>query len=156
MSKIYNQETSKLPNYTEAKVEDTIKRFKRETFDKTRMFYAYQDNEMVGYVGLTGKDVKQNLRSAGYPWLAEGTDEDVRDQLYEAMEKKVRDEGTKILRAFGSPQYPVQLKFFQDKDYKTKIEFLNLEKELKENQFDVPDGYVLRSIKKEDHLMESF
>ena len=85
---IYNYGTSKLPEFIPAKVEDVIKRFKRENFDQNRMFYAYDGDKMVGYAGLTGRDEQQNLRGIGYPWLTEGTPEEVRDLLYEAMENK--------------------------------------------------------------------
>jgi hypothetical protein len=147
---IYNVEGTKLPEFVPAKVEDTIKRFKRKTFDQSRMFYAYKGDEMIGYVGLTGKDVKANSRGAGYPWLAEGADESVRDLLYDAMEKKCQDEGTQTLRVFGSPRYPKQLEFFKSKGFEIKIEYLVHQKELVHNVFEVPSGYTFRALKLED------
>lgn len=147
---IYNAENSKLPNYSEAKVENTIKRFKRKTFDQSRMFYAYAEDQMVGYVGLTGKDQTKNERGVGYPWLADGTDTSVRNLLYDAMEEKCRSEGTKTLRVYGSPQFPAQLDFFKSKDFTVKIEFIVLEKQLSHNDFELPAGYKFRAITRED------
>ncbi len=147
---IYNNAVSKLPDFEPAKVEDTIKRFKRGTFDQSRMFYAYEGEKLVGYSGLTGRDKELNLRSVGYPWLAEGTPNNVRDLLYEAMEAKCLKEGTSLLRVYGSPRYPEQLNFFRTKNFHTKVEFLVHQKDLKSNDFKIPEGYLFRNIKKED------
>ncbi|MFW9993376.1 MAG: GNAT family N-acetyltransferase [Candidatus Odinarchaeota archaeon] len=147
---IYNAARSKFPNYTPANVEDTVVRFKRETFDRTRMFYAYDGDRIVGYAGLTGKNEEQNLRGVGYPWLVEGIDPSVRDLLFEAMEKKCRDEGTKIMRIFGSPDYPDQMEFFKSKGFTVTQEYLVHEKELEKSEYELPGGYVFRQLKKED------
>jgi hypothetical protein len=149
-TEIYNAAIAKLPDTTPAKVEDTIIRFKREAFDQTRMFYAYEGDKMIGYAGLTGRDKEQNLRGVGYPWLAEGTDPSVRDLLYEAMEKKCREEGTTLLRVFGSPNNPEKLKFFKAKAFDVKHEFLVHEKVLSRNEYHLPAGYVFRPLKRED------
>lgn len=149
-TEIYNAAIAKLPDTTPAKVEDTIIRFKREAFDQNRMFYAYEGDKMVGYAGLTGRDKLQNLRGVGYPWLIEGTDLSVRDLLYEAMEKKCREEGTTLLRVFGSPNNPEKLKYFKAKAYDVKHEFLVHEKVLTRNEYQLPEGYVFRPLKRED------
>ncbi|MFX0173279.1 MAG: hypothetical protein ACFE9L_15390 [Candidatus Hodarchaeota archaeon] len=152
---IYNAAIAKLPNRTQAKVEDTITRFRRETFDQGRMFYAYEGDKMVGYSGLTGRDKIQNLRGVGYPWLIEGTDPRVRDLLYEVMEKKCHKEGTTLLRVFGSPNNPDKLKFFREKEFDEKFEFLVHEKLLARNEYELPEGYMFRNLKREDlHLLE--
>lgn len=149
-TEIYNAEIAKLPESIPAKVEDTIARFKRESFDRSRMFYAYEGDRMVGYSGLTGRDTKQNLRGVGYPWLTEGTDPSVRDLLYESMEKKCHNEGTKILRVFGSPNNPEKLDFFKSKGFEVKHEFLVHEKQLTRNDYNLPSGYLFRPLKRED------
>ncbi|MHA2371230.1 MAG: hypothetical protein ACXADX_20640 [Candidatus Hodarchaeales archaeon] len=48
---IYNTAIAKLPESFPAEVEDTIARFKKDTFDQSRMFYAYERDRMVGYIG---------------------------------------------------------------------------------------------------------
>ncbi|MFW9853755.1 MAG: GNAT family N-acetyltransferase [Candidatus Thorarchaeota archaeon] len=149
-TKIFNDATSGLPEFEPAKVEDTVRRFQRETFDQSRMFYAYDGDRMVGYAGLSGKDKELNLRGVGYPWLTEGTPSSVRDQLYEAMETKCRDEGTSILRVFGSPRYPEQLNYFKSKDFQTMVEFLVHHKDMEFNEFEIPEGYTFRELRKED------
>ncbi len=149
-TEIYNVATAKLPNFVPAKVEDTINRFKRETFDQSRMFYAYEEDRMIGYSGLSGRDKERNSRNVGFPWLPEGTDPSVRDLLYEAMEKKCRDEGTKLLRRGGSPEYPEQLEFFKSKGFEVKIEYLVHEKVLTKNEDELPEGYSFRAMKRED------
>jgi hypothetical protein len=149
-TEIYNAAIAKLPDTTPAEVEDTVTRFKREAFDQSRMFYAYEGDKMVGYAGLTGRDKEQNLRGVGYPWLTEGTDASVRDLLYEAMEKKCREEGTTLLRVFGSPNNPERLKFFKRKAFDVKHEFLVHEKVLTHNEYQLPEGYVFRPLKRED------
>ncbi len=154
---IYNAEIVKLvPNSFPSKVENTIKRFQKETFDKTRLFYAYEGDKMVGYLGLTGKDTEKNERGFGYPWLAEGTDSSVRDLLYNAAEKKCRDEGTKTLRQFVRKDTPEILEFFKSKDFKVIIEFLNHQKTLEHNDVTFPEGYSVRAMQKEDlkHIEE--
>lgn len=147
---IYNAAIAKMPDTSPAKVEDTIARFKRETFDQSRMFYAYEGDRMVGYVGLTGHNKEQNFRGAGYPWLTEGTNTGVRDLLYEAMEKKCREEETKLLRVYGSPNYPEQLEFFKSKKFEVIHEFLVHEKVLVRNDYELPVGYTFRPLKRED------
>ncbi|MFX0183806.1 MAG: hypothetical protein ACFE95_12050 [Candidatus Hodarchaeota archaeon] len=147
---IYNAAIAKLPDSIPAKVEDTIIRFKREEFDQNRMFYAYEGDKMVGYAGLTGRNKEQNLRGVGYPWLTEGTDTSVRSLLYEAMEKKCHEEGTTLLRVFGSPNNPEKLEFFKAKGFDVKHEFLVHEKVLTHNEFQLPAGYVFRTMKRED------
>jgi len=149
-TQIYNEATSKLPEYAPAKVEDTITRFKRETFDQSRMFYAYEGEKLLGYSGLTGRNEQENRRGVGYPWLREGTPDIVRDQLYEAMETKCRQEGTALLRVYGSPRYPEQLNFFKSKKFKIEVEFLVHHKDLKTNEFKIPNKYIFRELKKED------
>ncbi|MHA2296831.1 MAG: GNAT family N-acetyltransferase [Candidatus Hodarchaeales archaeon] len=149
-TEIYNAAIAKLPDTIQAKVEDTIARFKRETFEQSRMFYAYEEDRMVGYAGLTGRNEEQNLRGVGYPWLVEGIDDSVRDLLYEAMEKKCLDEGTKVLRVFGSPINPDRLEFFKSKGFTIKTEFLVHEKELTKNDYELPEGYLFRPLNRED------
>ncbi|MFW9904115.1 MAG: hypothetical protein ACFFFH_07280 [Candidatus Thorarchaeota archaeon] len=149
-TEIYNAATAKLPDTSPAKVEDVIARFKRETFDQSRMFYAYEGDRMIAYAGLTGRNKEQNLRGAGYPWLTEGTDSSVRDLLYEAMEKKCRDEGTELLRVYGSPDFPEQLEFFKTKGFEIIHEFLVYEKVLEKNEYELPAGYTFRPLKRED------
>ena len=149
-TKLYNFSISKLPEFEPAKAEDTIKRFKREKFDQSRMFYAYDGNRMVGYVGLTGRDKEKNQRGAGYPWLAEATDPKVREQLFEAMLKKCKAEGLKTLNYFASPRYPEQLNFFKEKGFQTKVEFLGHSKKLKKNKYKLPPGYAFRELKRAD------
>ncbi len=149
-TEIYNAAIAELPESFPAKVEDTIARFKREAFDQSRMFYAYEGDRMVGYAGLTGRDKNQNSRGVGYPWLAEGTDPSVRDLLYESMQKKCQSEGTKVLRVFGSPNNPGKLEFFKSKGFDIKQEFLVHEKILKMNEYKLPLGYSFRPLKHED------
>ncbi|MFX1507369.1 MAG: hypothetical protein ACFFDC_14900 [Promethearchaeota archaeon] len=149
-TEIYNAAIAKLPDTSPAKVEDTIARFKRETFDQSRMFYAYEGDKMIAYAGLTGRNKEQNLRGVGYPWLTEGTDTNVRDLLYEAMEKKCRDEETELLRVYGSPNYPDQLEFFKSKGFEVIHEFLVHEKVLEKNEYELPAGYTFRALKRED------
>lgn len=149
-TEIYNNAIAKLPDSSPAKVEDTTTRFERETFDPTRMFYAYEGDRMIAYSGLTGHNKEQNLRGVGYPWLTEGTDTSVRELLYEAMEKKCREEGTKLLRVYGSPDYPDQLEFFKSKGFQVIHEFLVHEKALVKNDYELPAGYAFRPLKRED------
>ncbi|MFW9780496.1 MAG: hypothetical protein ACFFE8_16770 [Candidatus Heimdallarchaeota archaeon] len=149
-TKIYNEATSNLPEFEPAKVEDTKERFKRDTFDQTRMFYAYDGDKMVGYSGLSGRNKELNLRGVGYPWLTKGTPTSVRDQLYEAMESKCRHEGTSTLRLMGSPRYPEQLSFFKSKDFIITVEFLVHHKTIAFNDFEIPEGYIFRELRKED------
>ena len=151
-TEIYNEATSTLPNYIPAKVEDTINRFKRKQFDQSRMFYAYDKDRMIAYSGLSGRDKERNSRNVGYPWLTKGTDPSVKDLLYDAMEKKCRDEGTKLLRRGGSPEYPEQLEFFKSKGFEVKIEYLVHEKVLTKNEYELPEGYIFREMKREDLL----
>ena len=110
--KIFNEAAANLPNFIPAKIEDVILRFKRETFDQTRMFYAYQNENMVGYGGLTGKNQEQNLRGVGFPWLLNDVDESVRANLYDAMENKCKNEGTKVLQAFSSNLFEKRISIF--------------------------------------------
>ena len=147
---IYNAAVTKLPEGFPAKVEDTIARFKKDTFDKSRMFYAYEDNRMVGYVGLTGRDQKLNERGMGYPWLAKGADHSVRDTLYAAAEKKCREEGIGRLRCFSTENFPDQTEFFKSKGFRVAIEFLRYEKKLTKNDFQMPPGYTIRILRRED------
>ena len=133
-TEIYNKVNTKDPDFVPAKIEDVIKRFKKDKFDPNRMFYAYQGEKMIGYAGLTGKNVKMNLRGFGYPWILDDVDQKVRDLLYEAMEKQCLDEGTKNLEVqpivFQTPQYQKRLDFFLHKQFIIKNEFLILEKQL--------------------------
>ncbi|UCG00280.1 MAG: GNAT family N-acetyltransferase [Candidatus Heimdallarchaeota archaeon] len=147
---IYNAAIAKIPDTSPAKVEDTIARFKRETFDQSRMFYAYEGDRMIAYAGLTGRNEEQNLRGVGYPWLRENTDVSVRDLLYEAMENKCHDEGTKLLRVYGSPNFPEQLEYFKSKGFEVIHEFLVHEKVLEKNDYELPAGYIFRPLKRDD------
>ena len=153
-AEIFNKANSKDPDFLPSKVEDVIKRFKNEKFDPKRMFYAYQGEKMIGYSGLTGKNVKANLRGFGYPWLLDGVDQTVRDLLYEAMEKQCRDEGTEHLEVqpvvFQTPQFQERLDFFKGKQFAIKNEFLLYEKELKHNKYDLPKGYTFRALVEDD------
>ena len=149
-TEIYNLSMKDSPEFLEAKVEDTIKRFKRESFDQSRMFYAYDGDKMVGYSGLTGKNQKENLRGVGYPHLRPGIDQSVRDLLYNQMEQKCHQEGTKYLRHFTSEDYPQHQTFFKDNGFSIKIEYLVHEKELHKNEFKLPEGYSFRELRKED------
>jgi GNAT superfamily N-acetyltransferase len=147
---IYNTAIAKLPESFPAEVEDTIARFKKDTFDQSRMFYAYERDRMVGYIGLSGKDEQLNERGIGYPWLAEGVDSSVRGLLFEAAEKKAKEEGTKKLRAFSSANTPEIMDFYESKGYKVAIEFLRHEKKLQKSDVKLPPGYTIRTLKRED------
>ncbi|MHA2231545.1 MAG: GNAT family N-acetyltransferase [Candidatus Hodarchaeales archaeon] len=147
---IYNAAIAKLPESFPAKTEDIIARFKRDTFDPSRMFYAYEGDRMVGYLGLSGKDEKLNERGIGYPWLVEGTDTSVRGLLFEAAEKKAKEEGIKKLRCFGAANTPEINDFFESKGYKVVIEFLRHEKKLQKNDIQMPPGFTIRTLKRED------
>ncbi|MFQ5978799.1 MAG: hypothetical protein ACE5OZ_11785 [Candidatus Heimdallarchaeota archaeon] len=147
---IYNAAIADLPETFPAKVEDTIARFKRDTFDPSRMFYAFEGDQMVGYIGLSGKDEKLNERGIGYPWLVKGTDPSVQDLLFEAAERKTKEEGTKKLRAFGSANAPELMDFYKSKGYKVVIEFLRHEKKLQKSNIQLPPGYLIRTLKRED------
>jgi L-amino acid N-acyltransferase YncA len=147
---IYNAAIAKFPNTTPADVENVIQRFKRDTFDQSRMFYAYDGDTMVGYAGLTGRDQEQNERGIGYPWLAEGTDLSVRDLLYEAMIKKCKDEGTQRLRGFGAPDFAEISDYFKAKGFKVVQEYLVHAKELVKNEIQLPSGYEIRNLERED------
>lgn len=153
-TEIFNKANALDPDFTPAQVEDVIKRFKNEKFDPKRMFYAYQGDKMVGYAGLTGRNVETNLRGVGYPWLLDSISQKVRDNLYEAMEKQCSDEGTNNLEVqpivFQTPYYKERLDFFTGKDFTIKNEFLMYEKELKHNNYDLPKGYTLRSAVESD------
>ncbi|MHA2231546.1 MAG: hypothetical protein ACXAB4_03550, partial [Candidatus Hodarchaeales archaeon] len=148
---IYNAAIAKLPESFPAKVEDIIARFKRATFDPSRMFYAYEGDRMVGYIGLSEKDEKLNERGIGYPWLAEGVDASVRDLLFEAAEKKAEEEGTKKLkRDCFENDAPEIMDFYKSKGYKVATEFLRHEKKLQKSDVQLPPGYLIRALKRED------
>lgn len=149
-TRIYNSATEKLVDFTPAKTEDVIKRFKREQFDPKRMFYAFKGDKMIGYGGLTGRDKELNLRSVGYPWLDKDTDLAVRDTLYDEMEKQCRGEGTKTMRVFSSDRYPEIFSFFKSKNFQISQEFLLYVKDLEKNNFEIPAGYKFGRLKKED------
>lgn len=153
-TEIYNKANATDPNFTPARVEEVIKRFKNEKFDPNRMFYAYQGDIIIGYAGLTGRNVERNVRGFGYPWLLDGVNQKVRDELYEAMEEQCREEGTENLEVqtivFQTPHYQERLDFFKTKQFGIKNEFLMYEKELKYNDFVLPKGYTLRSVVERD------
>ncbi|HKZ40944.1 MAG TPA: hypothetical protein VJ044_08280, partial [Candidatus Hodarchaeales archaeon] len=149
-TRIYNIATEGLSDYPPAKVEDVVKRFQRREFDQKRMFYAYDGNKMIGYVGLTGKDKETNSRWTGYPWLDKGADSQTRVLLFEELEKQCKEERLKILRAYATTKYSEQLEFFRSQGFQDKIEHQVYQKDLKPNKVRLPRGYSFRAVQKED------
>ena len=130
---IYNQAGKKIVDFEPATEEDVIKRFQRKEFDPLRMFYAFQGDKMIGYAGLTGRDKEKNHRGVGYPWLLKDVPVNVRDQLYEGMQKQCKDEGTKTMRGFASERNPEILNFYKSKGFEINQEFLVHQKQLIKN-----------------------
>lgn len=147
---IYNQAGKKIVDFEPATEEDVIKRFQRKEFDPLRMFYAFQGDKMIGYAGLTGRDKEKNHRGVGYPWLLKDVPENVRDQLYEGMQKQCKDEGTKTMRGFASERNPEILNFYKSKGFEINQEFLVHQKQLIKNNYTLPQGYKMRPVTKDD------
>ena len=127
-TQINNEAIKDFPDYLPATVDDVIARFQRKEFDPKRMFYAYEGSKIVGYAGLSGRNLKDNLRTVGYPWILKGISSSVRDLLYKAMENQCRREGTKNLQVYVSEKYPDIIDFFTSKDFKKTQEYVIMEK----------------------------
>lgn len=147
---VYNEAIKDFKGIPPANEEDVIARFKRKEFDPLRMFYAFDNNKMIGYAGLTGRDKELNLRGVGYPWLVKEANVSIRELLYGAMEHQCESEGTKTMRTFTSDRFRSILDFFKEKNFTITQEFLVYQKELEKNHFSLPDGYTIRSLKRED------
>ena len=149
-TQIYNESIAQFPDYLPARVDEVVTRFRSKEFDHKRMFYAYEGSKMVGYAGLSSRDIKNNLRTVGYPWLVKETPSTVRNILYDSMEKQCRREGTKIMRTFVSENYPDIMEFFTSKNFTITQEFIKMEKILSKNEFKIPNGYKFRSLRRDD------
>ncbi|MHA1942214.1 MAG: GNAT family N-acetyltransferase [Candidatus Hodarchaeales archaeon] len=147
---IYNADAAENPDFTAVKVENIIERFRRESFDRSGMFYAYEGEKMVGYSGLADRNTHENSRGMGYPWLLKETTENVRDLLYTEMEKKCLEDGIKKLVYFCLQNASKQAEFFKNKGFEIAQEFLVHEKKISYTDFELPSGYEFRSIVKED------
>ena len=147
---IYNQAIKTFPDYFPAKVEDVVKRFQRKEFDQKRMFYAFDRDEMIGYAGLSGRNLQYNSRTAGYPWILKGVDPNVRNLLYNAMEKQCRKEGTRSMHAFVVERYLDIIDFFESRNFHITQDFIIFEKKLSKIKFKTPEGYTFRLLKEKD------
>ena len=148
--KIYNQAIENFPDYFPTKVDDVVKRFQNPEFDPKRMYYAFNGETMIGYSGLSTRNQQYNSRTVGYPWLLKGVDPNVRNILYDAMEKQCKKERTRSMCVYVSERYIDIIEFFRSKNFHFSQDYIILEKKLSKNTFKKPDGYIFRSLKEKD------
>ena len=149
---IYNQAIENFPDYFPAKVEDVVKRFQRADFDPKRIFYAFDGDTMIGYASLSNRNLQYNSRTVGYPWLLKGVDRNVRNILYDAMEKQCKKERTRSMCIYVSERYIDMIEFFTSKNFQFAQDYIELEKKLAKQEYKKPKEYIFRSLKEKDIL----
>ena len=90
-------------------------------FNPNSRWFAFQDNDLVGYQSFTGKD---NFVSIGYPWTLDEYKDEIRDELWDRIFYTASSEfnGQNYLQRFRI-DWKDQIDYFLEKDFEKIAEY---------------------------------